>query len=194
MPINSFTWRQTNMLGVYFSLYIVINLGFVCRLFQVPEPNASLWTQTRGSCAHRHLSATQSGRSTYWPWQPLTEGCLLAAPPAPSQFRSDVRWSPASTNTLSAHLFNIKEGTGRWEDSCLWAPQSSCRHISLTSDKPSLPSPPFFFLPLWLFQKGNFYLKWKSGIESNTPSWLVMRASCRPLWSRSYAMTLTLFF
>lgn len=26
---------------VYFSMYIIIYLGFVSRLFQVPEPNAS---------------------------------------------------------------------------------------------------------------------------------------------------------
>lgn len=170
MPINSFTWRQTKMLGVYFSVYIVINLGFVSRLFQVPEPSASLWTQTRESCAHRHLSATRSGRSTYWPWQPLTEGCLLAAPPAPSQFRSDVHWSPASTNTLSAHLFNIKEGTGRWEDSCLWAPQTSCRHISLTSDKPSLPSPPFFFFPCDFFKRETSIWNGKVGLNQILPA------------------------
>lgn len=85
----------------------------------------------------------------------------------------------ASTNTHYIHLFDIKEQTQGSDDLHPWAPRTSCRHISLTSDK--VPSHPLPFSSPVNFQKGNFYLKWKSGSESNTPSWLVMRASCRRL-------------
>lgn len=86
---------------------------------------------------------------------------------------------PAQTLSLLTYLISKNRLEG-WEDLSLWAPRSSGRHVSLTSD--NHPSHPIPFSSTVTFQKGNFYLKWKSGSESNAPSWLVMRASCRRLW------------
>ena len=176
-----YCWQNTACLFCFCCVHpIIFNYTCVCPS-QVPGLSAFLWTQTLGSCVHHPPSATQSEPSTCLRWQRLTEGCLLAAPPAPSPFRSDIHWNLASTNTLTAHLFNIKEWP-RWGFMSL-GPKTSCRHISLTSDK--LPSHLLPIFPLWVFKWENFYLKWKSGSESNTPSWLVMGASCSLHWSRS---------
>lgn len=69
----------------------------------------------------------------------------------------------------------------------------SCRLISaslLTSSPPILLP----FRPLWVFKREISIWNGKSGSESNTPSWRVMRASCRLLWSRSCSLTSTLFY
>lgn len=119
----------------------------------------------------------------HWQRPPLSQHLLLP------HHSGQCSTGPLPAQTPSALTYFISKNTQRAEVSHVPGPlRNSYRHISLTPDK--LPS---LFFPPVTFQTGNFYLKWKSGFESNTPSWLLMRASCRLHWSRSYSMTSTLF-